>query len=127
MNNILVLIFIIFFLASCSFDNKTQIWTGNNQIIKKKTNNENLELVFKKKNNIIKTKELSSNYILKLGKSKLYHSWSQRYHNKFNDIGNIPFLNNGNYKKLSKISKAEINKNILLHKDNIFFLFLEFL
>ena len=67
MNNILVLIFIIF-LASCSFDNKTQIWTGNNQIIKKKTNNENLELVFKKKNNIIKTKELSSNYILKLGK-----------------------------------------------------------
>ena len=49
MNNILVLIFIIIFLTSCSFDNKTQIWTGNNQIIKKETNNGNLELVFKKK------------------------------------------------------------------------------
>ena len=85
MNNILVLIFIIIFLNSCSFDNKTQIWTGNNQIIKKETNNENLELVFKKKNNIIETKELSSNYILKLDKSKLYRSWSQRYQNKFND------------------------------------------
>ncbi len=121
MNNILVLIFIIIFLTSCSFDNKTQIWTGNNQIIKKETNNGNLELVFKKKNKTIETKELSSNYILKLGKSKLYRSWSQRYQNKFNDIGNISFLNNGNYKKLSKISKVEINENILLYKDNIFF------
>ena len=51
-----------------------------------------------------------------LEKSQNYKNWNQRYQNKFNNINNVKFLNNGNYKKLSKISNIKINKNILFIK-----------
>ena len=31
------------------------------------------------------------------------------------------FLNDGNYKKLSKISNSNINENILVYENNLFF------
>ncbi len=50
MNKVFKFIVIFFFLNSCSFDNKTSIWTGSNPIAKNKdSNDQNLELIFKKK------------------------------------------------------------------------------
>ncbi len=122
MNKVFKFIVIFFFLNSCSFDNKTSIWTGSNPIAKNKdSNDQNLELIFKKKNSIIKTKELSNNQNLKFYSPRSFTSWSQRYQNNFNDISNVSFLNKGNYKKLSKISKTQVNRNILVNKDNLFF------
>tara|TARA_A100001015_G_scaffold131877_1_gene146412 strand:+ start:673 stop:2001 length:1329 start_codon:yes stop_codon:yes gene_type:complete len=122
MNKIFKFIVIFFFLNSCSFDNKTGIWTGSNPIAKNKDSiDQNLELIFKKKNSTIKTKELSNNQNLKLYSPRSFTSWSQRYQNNFNDISNVSFLNKGNYKKLSKISRTKVNKNILVYKDNLFF------
>ena len=123
MNKIIYLIIFIISLNNCSFDNKTGIWTGSNQIVKKKieSDNSNLKLIFTKQNNNIKDKDLAPNKVLKIENPKLYTEWSQSYQNKFNFLGNVSFLNKGNYKKHSKISKAEVNKNILVYKNNIFF------
>ena len=46
---------------------------------------------------------------------------SKRYQNKSNNVNNVMFLNEGNFQKLSKISKAKVNKNILINKKNLFF------
>ena len=122
MNKIFKFIVIFFFLNSCSFDNKTGIWTGSNPIAKNEDSiDQNLELIFKKKNSTIKTKELSNNQNLKLYSPRSFTSWSQRYQNNFNDISNVSFFNKGNYKRLSKISRTKVNKNILVYKDNLFF------
>ncbi len=122
MNKIIYLITLFIFLNNCSFDNKTGIWTDSDKIVKNKNNsNQNLEYIFKKKNTNIKEKELSSNQILKLDNPELFTEWNQSYQNKFNNYGSVSFFNKGNYKKLSKISNAKINKNILIYKDNLFF------
>ena len=53
MNKIFYLIIFLLILNNCSFDNKTGIWTGSDKIAKKKVNtDQNLEYVFKRQNNI---------------------------------------------------------------------------
>ena len=123
MNKIFYFIIIIIFINSCSFDNKTGIWQGSDQITKKKLKKteSNLELVFKKKEIVIGQKELSLNQKLKLNSPKTFVNWSQSNQNKFNNIDNVKFFNNGKYKKLSKITNAKINNSILGKGDNLFF------
>ena len=122
MYKIIFFIFSITLFNSCSFDNKTGIWTGSNKIAKKENNNDqNLELIFKKKNNDVITKELSKDVKLNLKTPNSYSIWGQQYQNNFNNIGNLLFLNDGNYKKLLKISKVDVNDNILIYKNNLFF------
>ena len=122
MNKIIKLVILIIFLNNCSFDNKTGIWTGSDVVTKNKNNeNQNLELIFTKKNSIIKAKELSSKQTLNLENPKSFSSWDERYQNKFNNVGNISFSNVGNYKKYSKISRSTVNNNILISDNNLFF------
>lgn len=113
---------IFFLITNCSFDNKSGIWTGSSQV-KKNNNNtsQNTEFVFKKQNRSIEEIELAPEQLIKIDNLKTYTEWSQRYQNQFNNINNVSFLNNGNYQKLSKISKSEVNKNILVYKNNLFF------
>ncbi len=119
---------IIFFILStlfiygCSFDNKTGIWTGSNKIAKKENNNdENLELIFKKKDSDTNAKELSENTKISLTTPNSFSIWVQRYQNHFNNVGNLSFSNEGNYQKLSKISKTNVNDNILFYDGKLFF------
>ena len=122
MNKINYLIISFFLINNCSFDNKTGIWTGSDQITKKENNSkQNTEFVFKKQNNIIEEIDLSTEQTIKIDKPKNYNEWSQRYQNKSNNINNVTFLNEGNYQKLSKISNTRVNKNILVYKNNLFF------
>ena len=122
MNKLIFFITILLFLNHCSFDNKTGIWTGSDKIAKNNDNtNQNLEFIFKKENETIKEIELSPEQNLKLDSPTLFSTWNQSFQNKYNNVNNISFLNQGNYKKYPKISKTEVNKNILIHKDNLFF------
>ncbi len=122
MNKIISLIIIVIFLNNCSFGNKSGIWTGSDQIVKNQnSDNQNLELIFKKQSNLIKAVELSPGRLLSFDNPKLYKDWPQSFQNKFNNINNVSFLNEGNYKKLSKISNAEVNRNILVYQNNLFF------
>ena len=55
MIKIIFLTAVVIFLNNCSFDNKTGIWTGSDELVKKKEiTNQNLEIIFKKQNNSIK-------------------------------------------------------------------------
>lgn len=122
MNKINYLIISFFLINNCSFDNKTGIWTGSDQITKKENNSkQNTEFIFKKENITIEEIDLSNEQIIKIDKQKNYNEWSQRYQNKSNNINNVTFLNEGNYQKLSKISNTRVNKNILVYKNNLFF------
>ncbi len=122
MSKISYLIIFFFLINNCSFDNKSGIWTGSNQVKKNNKNtSQNTEFVFKKQNKLIEEVELVPGQSIKIDNLKTYTEWSQRYQNKFNNINNVSFLNNGNYQKLSKISKSEVNKNILVYKNNLFF------
>ena len=121
MIKIIYLVFFFFFLNNCSFDNKTGIWTGSDKIKKKDINKENLKFIFKKDNQIIKKKNYHQKNLLALNNPVLFSSWSQQYQNKFNYIGNVSYTNKGNYKKFSKISRSEVNKNIIVDKNNLFF------
>ena len=122
MYRIFYVLFLIILLNNCSFDNKTGIWTGSDQVAKKKKEdaNQNIELVFKKQSTIVEEKELD-NQILNLDKPISYKEWRQSFQNKFNNISNVLFLNEGNYKKLSKVSNSLVNKNILVYENNLFF------
>ena len=122
MNRINYLIISFFLIYNCSFDNKSGIWTGSNQIVKKKDNiTQNAEYIFKKQNNIVEEIDLTTKQIIEIDNLKNYKEWSQRYQNKFNNINNVSFFNKGNYQKLSNISKAKVNKNILIYKNNLIF------
>ena len=122
MYRIFFVLFLTILLNNCSFDNKTGIWTGSDQVEKKKKEdaNQNIELVFKKQSTIVEEKELD-NQILNLDKPISYKEWRQSFQNKFNNISNVLFLNEGNYKKLSKVSNSLVNKNILVYENNLFF------
>ena len=113
-------LFILFYLISaCSFDDKSGIWTGTKKISKKES--QNLELIFNRNQNNLKTKELTSKKSLKIEEAKTYKNWSQRYQNKFNNLNNLIFSNKGYYEKFSKISNSKVNKNILFSKKNLIF------
>ncbi len=120
MSKIISFIILFTILNNCSLDNKTGIWTGSNQIVKK-NEKENLKLVFKTKNNIIKDQNLLKGEILKFDNPSVFQDWSQSNQNKYNNVGHVSFLNDGNYEKLSKISNSNINETILVYDNNLFY------
>ena len=122
MNIISYFIILFFVLNSCSFDNKTGIWTGSDKISKKKLNTDkNIEYIFQKQNSVIEKVDLSPNQKLNFDKPNFFLTWGQSFQNQANNISNVSFLNDGNYKKFSKIAKANVNKNILVKDDKLFF------
>ena len=122
MSKIISLIIFVTILNNCSFDKKSGIWTGSDKIVKlDEKKKENLELVFKSKVGTIKDQNFLKGEILKFDNPSVFQDWSQSNQNKFNNVGHVSFLNDGNYKKLSKISNSNINENILVYENNLFF------
>ncbi len=122
MNKITSFVILIIILSNCSFDKQSGIWSGSDNIVKiEDQKKENLKLIFKTKINTIKDQNLLKEEILKFDNPSVFQEWSQSYQNKFNNVGNVTFLNNGNYKKLSKISNSNINESILVYENNLFF------
>ena len=114
-------IIISIFFNNCSFDNKTGIWTGSNQVVDKDRINQNLELIFKKDKDVLEERDLASNQNIVLENPRLYQSWPQSNQNRFNNINNLNFANSGSYEKYIKISNTKINKDITIYKNKLFF------
>ncbi len=114
-------IIISIFFNNCSFDNKTGIWTGSNQVVDKDRTNQNLELIFKKDKDVLEERDLASNQNIVLENPRLYQSWPQSNQNRFNNINNLNFANSGSYEKYIKISNTKINKDITIYKNKLFF------
>ena len=116
-----LLLIILPFLYSCSFDNKTGIWTGEEKKITKEKVNSVLEPVFKKNGDKLFEKEFSTSKKILLGKKFIIKNWTQQYQNNSNHIKRSYFSNLGNYEKFSKISRYQVNKNILYKDQKLFF------
>ena len=115
---IILTLFFYFILVGCSFDSKSGIWTGTEKI-SKKNNNQNLEPVFEKEQAILNEKKFEYKNKLRLDKKISYVNWEEQFQNKYNYVGHQEFLNQGNYLKTKKLSKYQINKNILFSNNNI--------
>ena len=97
MKNILKIFSLCLVLISCSFNDKSSIWTGSEQNIKsKKINNKNLEDIFKKKDSVLEDIDLIEGKSLTLGKIISYNNWEQKFLNNGNKIGHLSFSNKGN-------------------------------
>ena len=80
MNIISFFIILFFVLNSCSFDNKTGIWTGSDKISKKKLNTDkNIEYIFQKQNSVIEKVDLSPNQKLNFDKPNFFFNMGSKF------------------------------------------------
>tara|TARA_A100001011_G_scaffold106630_1_gene112972 strand:+ start:2338 stop:3663 length:1326 start_codon:yes stop_codon:yes gene_type:complete len=114
-------ILILPFLYNCSFDNKTGIWTGDEKLTKKEKSLSNLKPVFKDNQNEFLEKDFSNKEDLSFGKVGNNLSWTQQYQNNANHIKRSNFSNIGSIEKFSKISRYNINNNILYKNDKLYY------
>ena len=115
-------IFYIFFLTSCSFDNKSGIWRSEDTSSQKKISKGVFD-EFKKLNsandNFNKIVLLDKNFKFKLTEATENEKWTDIFFNENNNLNNFKFNNEYKVKyKSRKISKYEINQNLLYENDN---------
>ena len=120
---IIFLYLFIFFLTSCSFDNKSGIWKNENETSQKKNIKRSIFSEFKKlnsaNNNFNKIVLLDKNFKFQLTKATENENWTDIFFNKNNNLENFKY--NNEYKleyKSRKISKYDINQNLLYENDN---------
>ena len=115
-------LFLLIFLASCSFDNRSGIWTGEFEK-KKILSQKNFQELFKDKKPYSSEKRASSNFNFKFkDKAIKVNKWQSEFNSQENNIPNILFEGNFiNTFTSSKIAKKKINKNILVNDQNLIF------
>ena len=105
------LLLLIFFINSCSFDNKTGIWKDESILEKKRLKNTDNFIDLNKlfnKNIFNKTIKLEKNYIFKLSKLKNNYDWLDSYYTKTNNYEN--FLVNNLENEIFSSKKLSRNK-----------------
>ena len=120
MKTIKLIIFLLI-LTQCSFDNKTGIWTNDNEIIKKKniqykdfkTINSNQ----KKFDTIITPPQ---NFKISFGNISINENWLDEFYNKSNNLENFSYtgLNNIIFKS-SKLSRKKLKNSILFDNEKV--------
>ena len=120
-NNFFVFL-LVFFLTSCSFDNKSGIWKNENKTSQKKIS-KGVFSEFKKlssdNNNFNKIILLDKNFKFQLTKATENKNWKDIFFSKNNNLKNFKYSNE--FKliyKSRKISKYDINQNLLYENDN---------
>ena len=114
---------LLLFLSSCSFDNKTGIWDGNDLRKKAKKKDEFLidaKDIFTSENDQLKEFDSGVNLVSAISPTKTPKVWTEENFNNLNNVDNSAYLNK---KKLSyksqKISGHQISNNFL-YNDNKF-------
>ena len=115
------IILVLPFLYNCSFDNKSGIWKGDDKITKKEKSASNLKSVFTDNQKELFEKDFSNIKDLSFAKSDEILSWTQQFQNNANHIKRSSFSNVGSIEKFSKISRYNVNNNILYKDDKLFF------
>jgi len=128
MKNLLI-IFVYFLIASCSFDNKTGIWKDASSIPVEnqdgtsidETNSENrYEDVLTKSKLFNKEVESKKNSVLKLDLAISMENWTEQYANLTNNVSNFSYEGGRILlSKSSKLSRVSLGKNILFYKNNL--------
>ncbi len=113
------LVLLTILLISCSFDNKSGVWTGSDDTKKKKIN-ENLKPIFKERTKDINKRKISNLESIIFDNPIKYEKWSQSYQNNTNFVNSKVFKNIGSIKKYAKASKSKINKGVLFLDNKVF-------
>ena len=118
MKKIFYFIFLLIFSVSCSFDNKTGIWTDSDnteQLISAKERNNKLVKIFDQNSEYNQEKKANLSYKIKIDKAHTNKFWKQENFNSFNNNSHFHYLGKKqvNY-KTSRLSKSSIFKD----KDN---------
>ncbi len=122
MINIFFIFIFVFFLTSCSFDNKSGIWQSENETSQKKISKGVFD-EFKKfnstNNSFNKIVLLDKDFKFQLTKARKNKNWKDIFFNKNNNLNNFTYNNKFKLERKSKkISKYEINQNILYENGN---------
>ena len=115
------IIVLIFFLYSCSFDNKTGIWNDENKItLKEKKLFSDFKDISSSKEKFNKIIDLDTNYKFKKNKLISTLEWRDIYYSEDNNLRNFDY-NNQNRKifKSKKISRHKISEHILFIDNNV--------
>ena len=87
-------LFLLIFLVSCSFDNRSGIWTGDSEK-KKVLSQKNFQELFKDKKPYSSEKRASSNFNFKFkDKAIKVNKWQSEFNSQENNIPNILFEGN---------------------------------
>ena len=132
--NRLLLVFILPFVVSCSFDNKTGIWKDasdipvDNQISESISDyqlDQRYEDIFSKNQTFNEEKTVDSQFVITIDKPIKISNWLEQYTISTNNISNFSYSANdillSKSSKLSKLSpiKNKVNKKIIFYKDNL--------
>ena len=112
MEKIFYFIFLLIFSGSCSFDNKTGIWTNNDNIeqsVSSKEKNNKLEKVFDQYKEYNQEKKVDLSIKIKIDKAYNNKYWKQENFNSYNNIPHFYYLGRKqvNY-KTSRLSNSSI-------------------
>ena len=110
-------------LQSCSFDNKSGIWKNENEVLVKKNDPlSNFESLSSVKDQFNKVIPFDGNSKIKTSNAVLSLEWSDIFYNRINNYENFKYNSfNKLLFKSKKLSRFDINKNILYEENNIIF------
>ncbi len=119
---LLAISFILFFLNSCSFDNKTGIWKNNEDTISKSNTDSFIDFkpLVTSKDTFDRIISLKKDYKFTIPKKINNKSWQDIYYNRGNNLDNFTLNSKKNLIfKSKKISNHKLNNYFLFDKDNL--------
>ena len=117
MNSILKLLLIFFFITNCSLDNKTGLWSKNNDIIIENKND--IKEIFN--NDEISDEEFNPNVLIKIVSKLKKNNQQSNYNNdgRLDYDGNLKSISRYKFSKIDKFNQIE--PEIIFNNDNIIF------
>ena len=114
--------FIIVFLLSCSFDDKSGIWKNENNILLKKKDNpfKNFEKFSTKEQVFNEIVLLKNDFKFNTSPAKLNSDWVDIFSSRNNNYSNLIFRNSSLIQSKTKILTRKRASNYILMKDNYF-------
>ncbi len=116
MQRLIFFLFSLLFFTSCSFDNKTGIWKNAEDIIEKKEQIKDKELIdVFTENKLFDEEKNNENIQINIENSFKNFNWTDEFFNLNNNIPNISYKNNKILvSKILKISKLKYSKDRLI-------------
>ena len=116
MQRLIFFLFSLLFFTSCSFDNKTGIWKNAEDIIEKKEQIKDKELIdVFTENKFFDEEKNNENIQINIENSFKNSNWTDEFFNLNNNIPNISYKNNKILvSKILKISKLKYSKDRLI-------------
>ena len=116
------LIIILLLVSSCSFDDKSGIWTSEREIAKQNNQFKGFETLFSSKERFNQIIEIKKNFQFKIPPPINNIKWNDIYYNENNNFDNFEYLDQNNILiKSQKLSRHKSNEHIFQDGDKIIF------